>query len=327
LRGIRKTAARNGAHVPPETPIVDSGEDVSDPGVADDPPQVHGDEGISAPRGADVIPPVVQPPLNVPDKDGIFRDGTGRLYKLDPLGRRYTVDATGTRVFQYKDGRQTSRPPELNHIVWDYMNKRQRAAYMKRRGNPGSSTDAPDTAPPVVTVVPLPCPSISAIVGAGACDGQRASAPRGAGLAVVHPAGATDGAGCDDEPPPWITWDELACEDNAVPAVALASHDRGQGAGIPSMPCCSSPREHRTKLAQRFFPHNACIARSVTKAEIAWVPAVQKATQVEWGRLRAKGVWDDAIVCEWDDVAAEARSAGEHVRASLGYLFGICVEK
>ena len=49
--------------------------------------------------------------------------------------------------------------------------------------------------------------------------------------------------------------------------------------------------------------------------------------QVEWDRLRAKKVWDETTVREWDDVAAEARAAGTDARANLGYLFGICVEK
>ena len=36
---------------------------------------------------------------------------------------------------------------------------------------------------------------------AGACDRQRVSALEGAGLSVVHPVSANDGAGCDDGPP------------------------------------------------------------------------------------------------------------------------------
>ena len=93
------------------------------------------------------------------------------------------------------------------------------------------------------------------------------------------------------------------------------------------MPCQLDTSAHRPKLAPRVFPHNVCIARSVTKAEIARVLAAQKAMQIEWDRLRAKKVWDEATVREWDDVAAEARSASGDVRANLGYLCGIRVEK
>ena len=60
---------------------------------------------------------------------------------------------------------------------------------------------------------------------------------------------------------------------------------------------------------------------------MAQAPVAQKAMQVEWDRLRAKNVWDQSIVREWDDVAAEARNAGADVSANLGCLFGICVEK
>ena len=93
------------------------------------------------------------------------------------------------------------------------------------------------------------------------------------------------------------------------------------------MPCHQDTTAHRPKLAPRTFPYNVCVARSVGKAEIARVPAAQKATQVEWDRLRAKHVWDASVVREWDDVAVEARLAGPDVRANLGYLFGVCVEK
>ena len=113
-----------------------------------------------------------------------------------------------------------------------------------------------------------------------------------------------------------------------IPACSHVSHGEHAGARlIPAMPCNRAPSEHRPKTAARTFPFNACIARSVTKAEIAREPAAQKAMQVEWDRLRHKGVWDESEVREWDDVAAEARAAGNDVRANLGYLFGICVGK
>ena len=46
---------------------------------------------------------------------------------------------------------------------------------------------------------------------------------------------------------------------------------------------------------------------------------------IEWERLRKKKVWNESLVREWGDVAAEARRKGEEVH--FGYLFGICVEK
>ena len=72
---------------------------------------------------------------------------------------------------------------------------------------------------------------------------------------------------------------------------------------------------------------DACVARPVGKKEIGANASAQKAMQVEWDRLRAKGVWDESTVREWNDVANEARRKGPGVNANMGYLFGICVEK
>ena len=116
--------------------------------------------------------------------------------------------------------------------------------------------------------------------------------------------------------------------EECIPACTHVSHGAHvESRLVPAMPCSRAPSEHRPKTAIRAFPFNACIARSVTKAEIAREPAAQKTMQVEWDRLRHKGVWDESKVREWDDVAAEARAVGNGVRANLGYLFGICVEK
>ena len=83
--------------------------------------------------GAGKCPAAMQPQLNVPGKDGIYRDGMGKLYKLDTAGRRYSVDATRARVFKYANGRVTSRPPELDNTAWDQMSKKTRAANTRRR--------------------------------------------------------------------------------------------------------------------------------------------------------------------------------------------------
>ena len=91
------------------------------------------------------------------------------------------------------------------------------------------------------------------------------------------------------------------------------------------MPCTSHSHEHRPKLQDSALHLNACVARPVGKAELGSTPAAQAATKTEWDRLRAKKVWDEHIVREWDDVAKEARQAG--IEANLGYLFGICTEK
>jgi hypothetical protein len=69
----------------------------------------------------------------------------------------------------------------------------------------------------------------------------------------------------------------------------------------------------------------ACVARPVGKAKLRREPLALKAIKAEWGRLRAKRVWDIASVREWNNVAAEARREGKEIH--VGRLFGICVEK
>ena len=45
----------------------------------------------------------------------------------------------------------------------------------------------------------------------------------------------------------------------------------------------------------------------------------------EWANLRSQKVWDETVVREWDEVAAEAVREGKE--RHFGWLFGICVEK
>ena len=81
------------------------------------------------------------------------------------------------------------------------------------------------------------------------------------------------------------------------------------------------PMSIAPKLGVRSLPVNACVARSVNKAELAAKPKAQEAMQVEWDGLRARKVWNESVVREWDGVDTEARTKG--VGANLGYLFGI----
>ena len=106
---------------------------------------------------------------------------------------------------------------------------------------------------------------------------------------------------------PWDDSDALAAADTRV---ALACSAPPDGSCVPSMPCQLDEPAHRPKLDPRSLPYSACVARPVSKTEIASAPAVQKAMQVEWGRLRSKRVWGETIVREWGDAADEAREAG-----------------
>ena len=72
---------------------------------------------------------------------------------LTSVGRRYPVDASGTRIFSYVDGRATPRSADISHVVWGAVRRKQRAKCLQRRaavfadapnaadGRPGSSSD------------------------------------------------------------------------------------------------------------------------------------------------------------------------------------------
>ena len=141
---------------------------------------------------------------------------------------------------------------------------------------------------------------------AGPAAGFDSDAAAGPALRSTPPAGAA----------PWDDSGAFTAADDVFLACSAPPDD----SCVPSTPCLDEPA-HRPKLDPRSLPYNACVARPVSKTEIASAPAAQKATQAERGRLRSKRVWDETIVREWDDVADEARRAG--TEASLGYLFGL----
>eukprot|EP00972_Heterocapsa_arctica_P082415 12144490-Heterocapsa_arctica.AAC.1 len=58
------------------------------------------------------------------------------------------------------------------------------------------------------------------------------------------------------------------------------------------------------------FPFNACVARPVTKSEIASNAGARAELDSEWKRLRDKNVWDQTIVREWSEGAWDAQQAG-----------------
>eukprot|EP00972_Heterocapsa_arctica_P036237 5331525-Heterocapsa_arctica.AAC.1 len=65
---------------------------------------------------------------------------------------------------------------------------------------------------------------------------------------------------------------------------------------------CVSPfdryvaQQHREKVAKHMCPFNACVARPVSKAEIANNAGARAALDSEWKRLRDKHVWDETVV-------------------------------
>lgn len=95
---------------------------------------------------------------------------------------------------------------------------------------------------------------------------------------------------------------------------------------VPAMPVTRGVApEHRPILPDHEMHFNACVARPVSKKEVASNPKALEAVLKEWTKLREAGVWDETRVTEWSEVAAKARTAG--VKAHVGRIFEICVEK
>ena len=96
-----------------------------------------------------------------------------------------------------------------------------------------------------------------------------------------------------------------------------------------AMPCISSSvrdsEQHRQLHSMSTYGLNACVARPVSRREMADEPDAQKAAASEWKRLWDKKVWDHKVVREWSDVSSEARKEGKTIH--VGRIFGICVEK
>ena len=109
-------------------------------------------------------------------------------------------------------------------------------------------------------------------------------------------------------------------KDQGISAVAAES----EATAVPRMPLCPEPFPHRNKNEA---PNeiNACVARQLTKRKVADSKPAQTAMKTEWDKLTAKGVWDLSSVQERYEVSARARKAG--IKAHLGRVFGICVEK
>ena len=98
---------------------------------------------------------------------------------------------------------------------------------------------------------------------------------------------------------------------------------------VPAMPVVEATLDegHRSNIidthdAQWF---SACVARSVTKREALSNPKAKASLDKEWDKLRSQGCWNENLVREWSDVAAEAKRKG--ITYHVGRIFDICVEK
>ena len=94
------------------------------------------------------------------------------------------------------------------------------------------------------------------------------------------------------------------------------------------MPCTIESLTHREKVPDADWCLPACVARPVPKSEVREKPKAQEAMRKEWQRLWEKdvfGAYSPADICEWSEVAAEARKLGKECH--MGIVFGIMVEK
>ena len=89
----------------------------------------------------------------------------------------------------------------------------------------------------------------------------------------------------------------------------------------------AAQHEHRQKYFDQFPLIPALVARSVKKAEIATQPDAQNAMWTEYSRLEGAGTWNLKGVRPWKEVANEARASGGSIKAQVGRVFGVCVEK
>ncbi|MCP4191077.1 MAG: hypothetical protein GY768_10670, partial [Planctomycetaceae bacterium] len=241
------------------------------------------------------------------DEHGIgFDPGYGH-YKLDKRGRRYPVDETGTRTFRFEGGRTTSRPEGVSGALWSQLSAKEKTHVL----DPHTHGHLPGEVPPSVSE-PVLGDDRPDLGGSGR-SGQAAAAPSSLLFDLDQYLPKSVG----DEP--WDFWDR-----SITFGTDLSHLLKGRrGVPIPAMATRPFIPVHRQKDIVPLF--NAAVARPVNRTEIASTPAAYLAMQEEWDRLRRKKVWDETVVREWADVAAEARRLG--IEVHMGYLFGICVEK
>jgi len=92
------------------------------------------------------------------------------------------------------------------------------------------------------------------------------------------------------------------------------------------MPLVNGGDTHRDKERSMCMDDGwALVVRSVGRRELESSPGAQAAMKKEWDAFRSLGTWDEKGVRPWAQVSEEARKQG--VKAHVGRIFGICVEK
>ena len=84
-------------------------------------------------------------------------------------------------------------------------------------------------------------------------------------------------------------------------------------------------KRSRGGTAESEIAQNACIARSVGRADMNKNVNARKAKNSEWSKLWDQKVWGSTTFKNYHQVTYEAKNAGKYIH--IRKLFGICVEK
>ena len=289
------------------------------------------DEVVSDP----VVPPV---PVVDPTDHGRVIRGTeivvdGKRYREDASGRRYLLDESGS--IRRKN---TTRPPYIPDDEWRMYDKALRTKLTSEwKLSVAQAVDGeirrvasglPHSVPPVGGQ-PSSSSSSSAAPPANS-SGLPSSGASGSACAV--PAACVESL---REARAWRAMNGSSGGDDELPF--SESDSEPDDFRVPAMPVIFRPpgykAKHRDKIADFDIPVPACVARAVSKSEIALTPAAQAAMDVEFNKLRdkihpglkKKGCWDEDEVQEFHTVKERARVSGKTTH--FGRIFGICVEK
>ena len=235
--------------------------------------------------------------------------GPAQRWYIDAIGRRFPADEHGNKIMK------SSRPKEIPIELWRGSNAEQREEWRRTYANLG--------------------PQGKGEASAGAPAPED---PEGEGL-------WGDITKLIQEFERSIEERKTFHKDDAPATPAVPQSRRPNKTGLrpgtrryprpcpPSMPV--RPRAgrkdaHRPKRPRSSFQLPACVARPMSKSEIADNPVLPSGTcwearDAEWTRLKKKKVWDEERPKAWRDVLRDARMSGTTIH--LGRIFGIMVEK
>jgi hypothetical protein len=278
----------------------------------------------------------VEPPVNAPAQPhdhapigrvprGVEITRDGKTYRQDASGREYELDISGSRIYA-----GSGRPPWVPDYEWKVFslkNKKELTRQWKasiaddvakaraKAAQELLTPHAPSSSSSGTTVA-VATPARSRLDVPLLCVDELTTARAAHAIEIWYATTCTVATGCGRDE------DEVPEDPGFVP---------------PAMPVLVRPigykPRHRQKIPEHSLPFAACVARPVSKSEVATNPAAQKAMDVEFEKLRTKthpklkvpGCWDEKLVEEMSSVKSRARKQSKMMH--FGKVFGICVEK